>query len=875
TGADFTCYPASSMNEKDFFNLFEVYIDAVFYPIIDKKNFMQEGHRLEFAIPNDPGSPLMYKGVVYNEMKGANSSIDSIIFHKVMEHLLDDLTYKYNSGGDTENIPKLTHEQLVDFHKKFYNQSNAIFFLYGDIPLEKELDFIEKHALENAKTSEKIKPLNKQKRFQKRKIISDKYPIEENSSIKEKDILCFAYLTTPIENQLDLYALLVLDNILMGTDASILKRALLESKLCKSIESLIDQEISEIPYFLICKDLKKENKDKIFKIIEDTFENILKNGISESILEASLHQLEFSRTEISNDQAPYGLTLFFRSALLKQHGVETENALVIHTLFEKLRKAFKDKTFLENFINKYFLKNSHMVTLILEPDTNLIKKETVNEIENLQKIKHSLDKNQIENLIKQAKELDEYQKSLANMSFKCLPKLVIEDIPKKIQKFPLEKFSYKNFDIFYHDAFTNDIIYFDLVFDIPKLEDEEFLLLPLFTHILTEIGTKKINFSKNLERIEAFTGGIHAYSTMNVQVENPNDFSPSVVIKTKCLKRNAKKTLEILKDMILDSDFNDFHRIKEIILQEYSNLESSFIDHCMKYSTILSHNNISIPSYINSKIGGYNHFKFLKKLCEQLNEKTNYLTENFKNLFNKIFIFNRFDLVVTCSKDNLKEIEKNNFFKLLENDYKTKEKIDKNIKIQKILSSAIFIAAPVAFNASSYRVPSILDDHSSNLLISSKLFENVFLHTQIREIGGAYGAKSNYNPINGVFTFTSYRDPHIKNSLEVFKKSIKFILDKNFTDEDLFQAKLGIIQKIDLPLSPGSRGAFAYFNKKIKKTDEIEQNFRNKLLKLNKEDIAASLKETLVKEIDSETSISFCSKEIFLKENPNLEVMEE
>nr|NGX33626.1 hypothetical protein [Candidatus Anoxychlamydiales bacterium] len=215
TGSDFTCYPASSLVEKDFYNLFEVYIDAVFHPKIDRLSFLQEGHRFEFSKPDDASSNLIYKGVVYNEMKGAMANPDSILFQKIQENLLPDLPYAFNSGGDPKEIPNLTYENLKKFHETHYHPSRAIFFLYGNLDLEKELDFIEENALKDAEAKKPLGIIAKQKRFSKKKTIETSYPIAEKENKEDDTIISFGYLTCQIEDQIDLHALLLLDNILM------------------------------------------------------------------------------------------------------------------------------------------------------------------------------------------------------------------------------------------------------------------------------------------------------------------------------------------------------------------------------------------------------------------------------------------------------------------------------------------------------------------------------------------------------------------------------------------------------------------------------------------------------------------------------------
>ena len=335
TGADFTCYPAASQVEQDFYNLLDVYMDAVFHPELKELSFLQEGHRYEFADPKDPKSALEIKGIVYNEMKGSLNSGDARLWHAMLEHLFPDLPYKYNSGGDPLVIPELTYPKLIAFHETFYHPSRCLFYFYGNLPLKKHLDTLADKALHNVKKLAPLKPIPRQPRFKKPVRKEMPFPIHEAEDLGTKAIIAFGWLTAPIVDQEEVLALSLLDSILMDTDASLLKLPLLESELCVQADGVIDTEVSEVPYSIVCKGCRKEDADKLEKTLMASLQKIVETGIPFPLIESALHQLEFSRTEIAGDQSPFGLTLFMRAGLPRQHGCAAENALMIHSLFEQ------------------------------------------------------------------------------------------------------------------------------------------------------------------------------------------------------------------------------------------------------------------------------------------------------------------------------------------------------------------------------------------------------------------------------------------------------------------------------------------------------------------------------------------------------------
>jgi len=865
TGSDFTCYPASSLVEKDFYNLFEVYLDAVFYPKLEKMSFLQEGHRFEFSSSQDASSNLIYKGIVYNEMKGSMSNPDNILMQKMFENLTPDLPYAHNSGGEPKKIPDLTYKELKEFHENYYHPSRCLFFFYGNLDLKKQLDFIEEKVLKNIEKKSPIDNLPKQKRFSKPKIIEDKYPISDNESLEDTSIISFGYLTCSIENQIELFALSVLDIILMGTDGSFLKLALMQSNLCKQANSYFDSEMSEAPYIIVCKGCSSNNREALLNVITSTLKKFIEIKIPKELIDAALHQLEFERTEITHDIGPYGLVLFFRSALAKQHGIEPENSLVIHSLFNTLKKYLEDPNYLPNLIKKYFLNNSHLIELTLNPSKDFITQEIHAEEENLHQIQKHLTPDKIEEIIKDTLALKQWQKKLEETSLECLPKINIKEVPKKNNIYLLNIEEKENCKIFHHDVFTNDILYVDLLFDLPSLTFSELTYLSLFSSIITEIGSASRNYIENLNYIQAYTGGIASYLTLNIQANDFNEFIPSIAIRSKALYKNAKKMFSLIRDTISSPIFTDKNRIKEILLQQYTYLENMIVKNSMRYATGLSQSSHSYPAYLSSFWYGIDYLKRLRLLIKDLDKNIIPLIDQLNALKPKVFT-NKAHLVISACQNKYLDLKKDNFYDFLDIQTKKTKPFKINFEIEKFKSQSNLIPSPVAFIASSYKTISYLNEDAPYLLLASYIFENKILHKKIREEGGAYGSGVNFSATSGIFTFSSFRDPHITSTLETFKLAIKEIANNNFSEENLYEAKLGVIQKNDTPNSPGARAITAYTWYRSNKTDEIRQKFRDKVLNAKKENIVNATKKYLLNQINNEITVTFCSKEMLEKE---------
>ena len=871
TGSDFTCYPAATQIEKDFYNLLEVYLDAVFHPTLHELSFLQEGHRLEFTQPDNPQSPLEFKGIVYNEMKGAMSSVDTRIWQALMESLVPDLTYSHNSGGDPKEIPNLTYKDLIAFHETYYHPSRCLFFFYGNFPLKKHLDFITENALTGVQKLPPLDGIGHQNRFKKpiQKTVS--YPISEEENLEKKHIYAFGWLTTALLNQEEVLALTVLDSVLMDTDASPLKKALLDTKLCIQVESCMDVEMTEVPLAFIFRGCGENAAEKIEKTLFENLEKISKDGIPYSLVEASLHQLEFSRTEIGGDHSPFGLTLFFRSALTKQHGCSPEHSLTLHTLFQEILEKAKDPYFFSPLIEKYLLHNPHFVSLSFDPDTQLIAKEAKEEKERLKKIKKTLTEKQIARILDETKKLVTFQESSEKQKLDCLPKVTLADVPAETRDFSLQTRQRREMEIFHHDTFTNHILYTDLVFDLPNLNQQELMDLQLFIIFWSELGAGKRSYSENLEALHAHTGGIGAHISLHVQASDPIHSKPSLQLHGKALKRNTEIFFSLLQEMATDPRFDESKRIKELVQKLHNSLQNRLTRNAMRYATQIALSSFSVPNHINEMWYGLTYYNYIDKLAKNLDQELSPLLDRLQALKEKLLCTGSPHLILTCDQNTFADLDKKDFYGLPNLLTKPYIPWKGEFSLKSVPDQARVIPSPVAFTTQGFKTVHYTHEDAPALLVSTCLLENKILHHRIREQGGAYGAGASYNPLWGNFYFYGYRDPHIAHTLHVFRDAVHEISDGNFDANDLEEAKLGIIQHFDTPTSPGSRGIVGYIWQRDGKTRQMRQNFRDRLLTLAPKDVQSALEQHLLSQINKGTVVTFAGKELLDKELPLIE----
>lgn len=861
TGADVTCYPAATQVEKDFYNLLEVYLDAVFHPELKQESFFQEGHRLEFTKPDDPKTPLQWKGIVYNEMKGALASAETRLWHAMMERLVPDLTYAHVSGGDPKVIPTLTYEKLHTFHETYYHPSRCLFFFYGNLPLEKHLDFILEKELAFATKLPPLPPMPLQPRFKNPVEAKIAYPAADKDDLDAQTFISLGWLTTPVRDQDAVLALFILDAILMETDGSLLKLPLLKSGLCLSADAYIESEMSEMPYVIVCKGCKKEDASKLEALILKTLEEIIDLGIPSHLVASAIHQLEFSRTEIVGNHSPYGLTLFMRSALSKQHGGEPENALLIHSLFDKLLERARDPKYLPEILRTHLLQNRHRVLLTMVADPKLGMKEEEEEKKALKEIQAALTDEEREKILNNAQALLKYHAEVEEQNISCLPKVDLQDVPLQARALPLRE----KHAVFHHDCFTNKIVYVDLIFDMAHIEEEDLPYAQLLASILSELGSGKRSYLQNLEYMQAHLGGLGTALSLYIQAENPLLTKPGFIIRGKALYRKAPELFLAMKELVTSVRLDEEKRLEELLLQIHTSLHSQLNRNALHYAMQLAQSGFSSAAHISHNWHGLAYFKAIEEIVKK--NDPSFLLEKLIRVKDQLLSFLNPQLVITCDAQEYQKLEKERWYGLLELPQKKGVSWKGNYTVTPPLSQGRIISSPVAFTCEAFKTVSYLHPHAPSLSLASHILDNKILHPKIREQGGAYGCGATYNPMNGHFTFHSYRDPHVARTLQAFRESVESIASGAFDEKDLEEAKLGMIQQFDSPIAPGSRGTTAYTWWREGKTWEMRQNYRENVLHLTMQDVKKAVREELLSRVGEGVIVSFANKELLEKEN--------
>ncbi len=839
TASDWTMYPFSSQNEKDYYNLMDVYLDAAFFPNIDELSFKQEGHRLEVLKEDASGMELEYKGVVYNEMKGAMSSPGQVMGRALLKSLYPDTTYSNNSGGEPSKIPQLTWEGLQAFHGQYYHPSNACFYTYGNLPLETTLDFISSKVLDQFEQLELDTRVPPQPRWDAPRTDSCAFAHADADTRENKYQGCVGWLTCDVNDAVNVLSLSILEQILLGNSASPLRKALIDSKLGSALSDSSGFEPDNKDALFVCglKDIKKESVPAVEKIIFDTLEELVDKGIDPVLVESAIHQIEFHRKEITNTPYPFGikLVLSFSGAII--HDGDPVSCVNIDQDLETIKEEIKKGPYLENLIRTYFLDNPHRVRFTLEPDMEL-EAETVEETQReLAQKCRALTPEEIEQIKADAKALEALQEAKEDLS--SLPTLELSDVPPDIEIIKPDDLEPAS-PVTFYDKATSGILYFTCPVGAGQIDPARFPLVPFFSRSFTNAGTRNHAYTEMAEKIDRYTGGV-AMSPFSGSYFDLDGASHSfMALHGKALDRNVDALFDLIREFVLNFGFTDMERLNSLLLQYQAGLEASIVSTGHRYAISLASRHLSQASHINEIWHGISQYQFIKGLVEKARTTPEVLEETaaeFTAMAETLFKKENFKpAVIGGGNDAMARAGRHitDIMAPLPNHAQSafiNPTLDRDTQRP---YSGWHTNTAVSFVGQAFKAVRITHEDSPGLAVIAKILRSKFLHREIREKGGAYGGFALYNTEEGIFSFGSYRDPHIKRTLDVYSDACTYIMDGDYSDTDVKEAILQVCSEIDKPETPGPAAMKAFYRNITKLSDDIRKNFKDSLLRLDK-----------------------------------------
>lgn len=837
TYSDKTVYPVASCNSQDFQNLMHVYLDAVFFPNIYKHEeiFRQEGWNYQL---NDPDDAITYNGVVYNEMKGVFSSADEVLDREILNSLFPDTPYGVESGGDPKVIPELTYEQFLDFHRQYYHPSNSYIYLYGDMDMAEKLDFIDKEYLSRFDQITVDSQIPWQKPFEKAKDLERYYPILDNEDEEDGTYLSYNMV---IGSSLDIslcMSFLILDYALLNSPGAPLKKALLDAGIGKDIYGSFDDGICQ-PYFsIVAKNARESDKERFIQVIRDTLSDLAKNGLDKKSLEAGINYFEFRFREADFSSYPkglmYGLEAFSSwlydddepFAEFKQLAIYQEMKANVHT------------DHFEGLIQNYMLDNTHATSLTLKPKKGLAAANDREVEEKLAALKARMSETEICEMAAKTKALQDYQEQEETPeAIASIPLLRRSDIKREASKLYNKEYFIDDTLFLHHDVDTNGIGYLAVLFDLKEIPQELIPYVGLLKSVLGYVDTKNYTYGELFNEINVNTGGIHCGTEVHDRLIEEDGYVAFFGIKSKALYPKMEFVFQMMEEILTTSNLDDTKRLYEIIARLKSRLQTGLpsAGHSTAVQRAISY--FSPMGWFQEQTGGVAFYKFMEGLEQDFEACKGELTEKLKELMHLIFRPENLKISFTGE-----EAEREKVMALTE---RFKGILD-TISIPASSgegknpwhNEAFCTAGQVQYVAQAGNFRKAGYGFTGAMSILKVILGYDYLWSQVRVKGGAYGCMSGFRR-NGEAFFVSYRDPHLRETLDVYRGIPAYLRDFQADERAMTKYIIGAISSKDVPLTPQMKGNIstsAYF---MGVTEEMMQRERDQILDAAPEDIRA------------------------------------
>jgi Zn-dependent M16 (insulinase) family peptidase len=845
TYPDKTCYPVASQNIEDFYNLVEVYLDAVFFPKISAEILKQEGWHYEIDSVEGKDE-LIYKGVVYNEMKGSYSSPMTLMYQYAKEHLYPANQYRYSSGGDPEVIPDITYEQFRSFHKKYYHPSNSWIYFYGDNDLEGRLAIVSEY-LNRFKEQPLDSGIDLQPTLAEPQEFLYHYDAGE-AKVESKTMMTLNWLLPEGTDVDQVMALSVLDYILLGSSAAPLEKALIDSGLGESvIGGGLATELRQLNYSVGLKNFKSFDVGKVEQLILNTLGSLVEEGIPSATIEAALNTVEFSLRENNTGRYPRGLSLMLRALTRWLHDEEPFKMLAYEASLQSVKKAASTPGFFEQLIERFLLNNPHRVKIILEPQEGYALGKTQAEKQKLATIFQTLSEEEKEFIKSETKALNALQaKEDTPEALATIPSLSLDQLDRVAKKIPTQCQEIQGRQHLVHDLFTNGISYFDIAFDLRGVDRLHIPYLPMFCRMLFQMGTSKKGFVELVQAIDRLTGGVSA-SPWVLTRNKETKAAAYLLIRGKVLSGKEGQLFDILKEVVEEINLDQQDRFLQLVRQRKSGLESSVTSSGHSYAMTRLSGMFSQAGWINEQIEGISQLLFIRQLEQEVTHNWSKVLTVLQSL--RELIFRRENCVanVTLSAEAVSGATM-----VLEN-------------FQQSLNSSALVASdwPLKGDSEDFGVviPSLVNyvakggvlydygyTYHGSIKVISKYLRSSYLWDKIRVQGGAYGAFCSFSKATGFISFCSYRDPNFAETLAAYDAAADFLLGETLSDDELRKNIIGTIGDLDTYQLPDAKGMTA-FGRYMRGISDLEvQEEREQVFETSKEEFAklgGSLKELM------------------------------
>jgi len=827
TYPDKTCYPVASQNVQDFYNLIDVYLDAVFYPRITPQILQQEGWHFEIERPD---GPMIYKGVVFNEMKGAYSSPDSLLSEYSQQSLFPDTPYGLDSGGDPGRIPDLTYERFREFHRRYYHPSNARLFFYGDDDPVRRLEIADGYLRD-------FDPLEVDSRVPLQAPFSDPLRLTrpfdpgEDEQGADKGMVTVNWMFPGEPDPEEALALHAVNHILLGMPGSPLRKALIESGLGEALAGGgLENELRQTIFSCGLKGVSMEKGQAVEPLILETLGGLVERGIDPEAVEAAVNTIEFGLRENNAGPYPRGLLLMLR-ALTSWLYDRDPLALVA---FEKPLSALKARiaqnpACFQEMIDRYFLRNPHRTTLTLRPEPGLAARQAAEEQQRLQAAREAMGPEDLQKAVETTQQLRELQERPdPPEALAAIPFLKLKDLDREGKKIPEEARTVQGVDLLLHDLFTNGITYLDVGFNLHGLRPGLLPFVKLFARALLEMGTEAEDYVSLTRRISRKTGGIH--SAFFTSAANGDARGAAwMFLRAKAMTPKAGDLLEILRDILLHVRLDNRDRFRQMVLEAKARKEQGLIPsgHQVVLKRISSH--FGEPDWAAEQMSGLNHLFFLRELVDMVDQDWPAVLNALEEVRGTLVRRGALTLNATVDREGWTRVAP-----LVEGFLESLPAEEAENSVWSRIHPPRFEGLTLPAQVNYVGKGAVLDPlgyrfHGSALVVTRYL-RNAWLWDRIRVQGGAYGAFCTIDRLSSALTFVSYRDPNLLKTIQAFDESGRFLRQAPLGREELTKAIIGTIGEIDQHRLPDAAGHVSLLRRLTGQTEEELQRIREEVL---------------------------------------------
>ncbi|GAO16971.1 uncharacterized protein UV8b_06677 [Ustilaginoidea virens] len=857
TASDHTFYPFATTNAQDFKNLMSVYLDSTLHPLLKQSDFTQEGWRIGPENPTgetEESKKLVFKGVVYNEMKGQMSDAGYLYYIRFHDHIFPDIN---NSGGDPQKITDLTYEQLKAFHANHYHPSNSKLFTYGDMPLVDHLQEIDARleAFDKILADKKVHtPIT----LKGPREVTLQGPLDPLVDPDRQFKTSISWITGDTADVVESFSIALLSTLLMDGYGSPLYRGLVETGMGAdwSPNAGYDSSAKRGIFSIGLTGVQEADVPKLKGKVQEILQEASQQGFEKTKIDGALHQLELS---LKHKTANFGFSMLNRLKPKWFNGTDPFDSLAWNDTISAFETKLAQGGYLEKLLEKYLL-NDSTLTFTMAPSVTFSEDLVKEEQDRLHgKISHVIQKAGSEakarkQFEKQEQELLLEQSKTNTEDLSCLPTVHVKDIPRSREPVVICDEVHNGIPIQWHKAPTNGLTYFRAINALERLPDDLRELIPLFSDSIMRLGTKDMTMEKLEDLIKLSTGGVSVGYHSTASPTNFHESSEGIIFTGMALDRNVPVMFDILRKLVLETNFDSPEaalRIRQLLQASADGVVNDIASSGHRFALGYAESSLTRSAWLRQQVAGLSQVKLVTRLAGRSEaDKLEDVVDKLKRIQKFALSSDNMRTAITCGPESVSQNSKSldGFAKALPRGVSDLQNPDPR-KLSTDRKTFFPLPYQVYYGGLSVPTASYTAADGAPLQILSQLLTHKHLHHEIREKGGAYGGGAMYKPLDGLFGFYSYRDPNPQNTLNIMRNAGRWAVDKEWTERDLEEAKISVFQAVDAPKAVNQEGMGRFLSGV---TEEMRQAKREQLLDVSKQQVREAAQKYLVESVEKE-----------------------